>query len=279
LKDPTPNFSSQAFTLLTKEKRERLSIVTGKGGVGKTLFSLALTHSLKAQGLKVKYLSFEDRAPSDLIQTLSLPELKLDSMESAKIYIGEKLKSQTLAGWITSSTFFKSVFHMVPALSDLVMLGHILDMLDRDPLLHLVVDLPSTGHAIAIFESPQNFKDIFGSGILVKDIDRMYGIMSGTNFAKLYILTIPTILAVEEARELYTQIHQRQAIPIVEIMNQSLSHLPLEEETHPFIRKKWEIEKMLLNDKQSFRFVPYSSFHSSADIVKELSLSMQKEGA
>ena len=169
LKAPTSNSLLQPFTLfdLSIEKASRLYLVTGKGGVGKTSFSMALTKKLESQGAKVQYHSFDQPLNSALAKELDLPVLHLDFYESAENYVALKLGSKSVAKWIMKTPFFKSLLNILPGLNHLIFLGNIIYLLEENPDLHIVIDSPSTGHAISILQSTHNFKKIFKTGLLV----------------------------------------------------------------------------------------------------------------
>ena len=98
----------------------------------------------------------------------------MSTAKSAETYIAKKLSSEMVAGWIMKTPFFKSLFNMIPGLGMMILLGHIIEKLQNDPDLHIVMDSPSSGHAITMFESSHNFKEMFGKGMIVDDINRMH---------------------------------------------------------------------------------------------------------
>ena len=180
----------------------RLYIITGKGGVGKTSLSMALTKHLEAQGVNVKYNCFYQTPEPELWRKLSLPVLETDLYSSAEMYIGKKLKSTTIASWIMRTHFFKSLFQMIPGLGHMILLGRLIEEMQNDPTLTIVLDSPASGHALTMFESSSNFKTIFGKGLIVKDIERMQGFLSGERCLKTYVVAIATELALMEAQDL-----------------------------------------------------------------------------
>jgi arsenite-transporting ATPase len=50
---------------------------------------------------------------------------------------------------------------MIPGLGHMILFGHIIDELERDPELHIVIDAPASGHALTMFESTSTFETIF----------------------------------------------------------------------------------------------------------------------
>lgn len=233
----------------------RLTIVTGKGGVGKTTISLALTKNLQSKGLKAKYLSFnealDDNLPLGDLQSLKVPFIPMKLSESTEAYIALKLNSELLASWIMKTPFFNAVFNMVPALGHIIILGHIIKKLIDDPELYIVLDSPSSGHAMTMFESVSNFEEIFGSGALFNDVRMMKSFLSQKGNLKTYICTLPTLLAFQEAKELESHLSSLNMPQAQLILNNSLLELTKnwQVELPEFLESKKEIEQSVLSKR------------------------------
>ena len=247
MKAPISNFSSQGFTHFDK-KAHRLYIFTGKGGVGKTTISLAFTRYLKKQKVNAIYCPF-DQNFNPALWGKTEDFLKLDKKSSMEQYIARKLSSNMIASWVMKSSFFNSMMDMLPSLSCLILLGDLLDRLEKNPDLTLVLDFPSTGHAMTLFESLANFKDIFSIGIIVEDIQRMNQIMMSDNFLKLFIISLPTAMAFHEAMELKDYLQASIFKNNEFVMNDSFIRIPgLKRSSFPaFFNAKLSCEENILN--------------------------------
>jgi arsenite-transporting ATPase len=184
----------------------RLYIFTGKGGVGKTTLAMSFTKQLQSEGKNVLYYCFNQLPEKKLSDAINLPMLNLDLDKSAEIYIARKLNSKTIASWIMMTHFFKSLFQILPALGHMILLGHIIDELEKNPNLIIVLDSPASGHALTMLESSTNFKNIFKTGLIVKDIERMQTFLNDDQNIVIYIIANPSDLAITEARELLSQL-------------------------------------------------------------------------
>lgn len=193
----------------------RLYIFTGKGGVGKTTLAMSFTKQLQLEGKNVLYYCFYQLPEKKLWNALKLPVLELDLEKSAEIYIGKKLNSKTIASWIMMTHFFKSLFQILPALGHMILLGHIIDELEKNPDLIIVLDSPASGHALTMFESSTNFKNIFKTGLIVKDIERMQNFLNTESNIATYIIANPTDLAITEARELQKELSEKTSSIII----------------------------------------------------------------
>jgi arsenite-transporting ATPase len=275
LKVTTANSSSTAST---RSKPARLTVFTGKGGVGKTSVALAYALALKDEGYRVLYNSFDQLPNTSLVQNLDIPCLSLSLEESAKEYMGRKLGSTMVAHWIMKTPFFSSLLNMLPGLGQMILFGHLLAQIQDDPTLHIVLDSPSSGHAMTMFESSHNFKEIFRTGPLVQDIERMHAFMSDTNNLKTVIITTPSPMAVSEGLELQGQFLELGLKHVSLLLNDSLMKCSAiqnsnPEELPPFIKKKIQLEidsTSRLGSELSV-ILPHSASDGQEEIIRYLS--------
>lgn len=251
----------------------RLYIITGKGGVGKTTLSLSLAKKLTEDGKKVLYNSFDQEDQSELCSELSTPSLHLELEKSAEIYMGKKLGSEIVASWIMKTPFFKSLFNMIPGLGHMILLGHVIDLLEADPELTIILDSPSSGHAMTMFESSHNFKEIFGSGLLVEDINRMHRFIYGEGTLKNYIVSLPTKMALNEAKEVKDHLAELNFANTEVLINDCLSPLLSDKEDLPeFLQIKNSLEKDVIEEYKGIatKIVPHSLGESFQAVILDL---------
>ncbi|MAF78629.1 MAG: hypothetical protein CME63_13065 [Halobacteriovoraceae bacterium] len=284
MKEDTTNSLLLPSILSSKENPEkRLFIVTGKGGVGKTTLAMAFAKYLKdSDSRKVLYNSFDQPLPEGLLKELSIPYFKLCMDTSAKEYIGKKLHSETVAGWIMKTPFFSSLFNMLPGLGHMILLGHIINMLEEDPELTIVIDSPSSGHAITMFESPLNFRDMFRTGLIVNDIDRMEDFLFKNKHLQVLIAALPTLMATQEAKDLAVELEQRNVKDPLFILNDLLhlnsavqnsqntneDHSQNNDELPQFIKEKCKLELEVLKElDQSWNPIAHFSETNNKNLV------------
>lgn len=257
-------------------KSKQLYIVTGKGGVGKTTLSLALSLMFQKLGKKIKYNCFDQVPFFQTTEHLNIPLLHLNLDDSLKIYVGRKLHSEMIASIVLKTPFFKSTFSMIPGLGQMILLGHIVDLLESDPDLTIIIDSPSSGHAMTMIESMEIFKNIFSSGILVKDIIRMENFIFNENKAEIIISALPTNMAINEAIDLKKFFTEKGVRDIAIVLNESLKHNQLIQDNYadlpPFLKKKIENEVEVLETFKDHiqSVIPYIFKNSSEQIVMEL---------
>lgn len=255
---------------------KRLYIVTGKGGVGKTIVSLAMTKHLLGKGKKVLYNHFDQDPPQKLCEKLDIPVITLEENESLKTYVGKKLHSQNLGSWVVKVPFFHSLFNIIPGLKNLVILGHLIDKLNEDPDLTIVLDSPSSGHVLTLFETPRNFKKIFKSGPLVEDIYKINKMTQDPEVLKTIILFLPTLMALNEGRELQTKIKTLDYSSPTLVMNNSFYHQLKDQDGLPdFLKNKLGLEEEVVtwyekNLGELKHPIPHIFEEKAKDIVEKL---------
>lgn len=258
----------------------RLYIFTGKGGVGKTTVAMAFTKYLQSKNINVKYNCFHQLPEKALQAELHLPTIELKLETSAETYIGKKLNSTTIASWIMKTSFFKALFQMIPGLGHMILLGHLIDELDKDPSLVIVLDSPASGHALTMFESTSNFKTIFKTGLVVKDIERMQRFLKGENNLKTHVITLATELSLSEAMDLKNELDNNLTDTDAHtdmIVNDSFKkffekHLIDGSVLPDFLKQKIELEKDIVS---KFYTLPHIDRTSPTQIVSELSHYME----
>jgi arsenite-transporting ATPase len=259
----------------------RLYIFTGKGGVGKTTLSMAFTKYLESLGANVKYNCFHQTPERILQQQLKLPTLEIQIETSSEIYIARKLNSKTIASWIMKTHFFKALFQMIPGLGHMILLGHLIDELEKDPTLVIVLDSPASGHALTMFESSSNFKRIFKAGLVVKDIDRMQRFLQGENNLRTHVITLATELSLSEAADLKNELDNNLPETLAHsslIINDSFKKFfelkKVDESKLPdFLKQKIELESNIINQ---YITLPHVETLKPYDVVIELSEFMER---
>lgn len=260
-------------------------IVTGKGGVGKTTQALALCKYLQENtSKKVIYAYFKTSSIKEtekdldqghkLAQELGLEYLGLELKESARTYITKKLKSSIVASWIVKTPFFKALINMLPGFSYLIYLGKLLEIIHDSKLETIVVlDSPSSGHALTMLEATQNFQEIFGSGIVFEDTKKMLKLLTTPGFAQVDIICLPTAMAIHEGIELKEEITKALSIE-KHIFCNNVLNLPnsAPDELPEFLNKKISGEKEVLEKYQAE--IKAQSYHCPSLDPKEIVLSI-----
>ena len=265
---------------------KRLYIITGKGGVGKTTTALALTKHLNSQGSKARYLNFTTTSLSSansstserqeilLAQKMGIPFTALNLLECSQGYVGKKMKSQTIAKWVVRTPFYKALMSMLPGFNYLIYLGKTLEILKEDEELTFVLDSPSSGHALTMLEATKNFGEIFQSGLLFEDTQKMKRLLHSEGFAQINILSLPILMAVNEGLELRESLCEIAQIETKLFCNNSFKSLEGVGELRlpPFLEAKLEVERAIeeRHGGQITSFIKHSLSNLDEQIVEDL---------
>lgn len=262
------------------EEFKKLYIITGKGGVGKTTTAFALCKYLQKHNRKTYYIYLgsstlrekkENHLPEkDMAQNLGIDFQELDLAESAQTYIAKKLKSSMVASWVVKTPFFKALVNMMPGFSYLIYLGRILEMIKDAPEdITIVLDSPSSGHALTMLESTKNFQEIFQSGVVFEDTKTMLSLLSAPNFAQVNIICLPTQMAIHEGIELAQEISKTIDIQKKIFCNNLLSD---DVELPDFLQQKLENERIVLEENKTHidGIIPHCPSLETREIIESI---------
>ena len=132
---------------------KKLIFICGKGGVGKTSVSKALALTLSKKGLKTLWVAFEDplKPPGELLEiSPTLWHLNCESITAFEEYVGLKIGVPSLTKIFLQNKLMRYMAKAAPGIHDLVLLGKI--WFERKNYDHIVLDMPSTGYGLAMFQ-------------------------------------------------------------------------------------------------------------------------------
>ena len=207
----------------------RLVVVTGKGGVGKSTVSAALAASAARAGKRV--LVCEVNAPERVAPLLGarpagaaiqearpgLSTVDVTPAEAMREYGLMILKFRTIYEAVFENRLVRHFLRMVPSLGELVMLGKILHEARAEergrPRWDLViVDAPSTGHAVQLLRVPRAMLGMAPPGPLRHDAQWMHEWLLDPARTALAIVTLPEEMPVNEAIDLDQQLRGQVGI-------------------------------------------------------------------
>lgn len=240
-------------------KPNRLYIFTGKGGVGKTTLSRAFVRTLNQQNCEAVYLTFKNSSLGDThggnseVVRHGVKEVQLDLEDCARGYIERRVNSKMVASWIVKTPFFRALINMMPGFSYLIYLGKMLEMGRDNPNLIIVLDAPASGHALTMLEATANFRNIFESGIVFEDTNKMLSLLNNPDYTKIHIVSLPSLMSWQEALELRSGMKERTPVDIYITVNNCLFPL-VENELDQLpvgLRDKALNEKKLVDENKS----------------------------
>ncbi len=223
-----PRYSGVVAQKLAEFLEKRFIVVTGKGGSGKSLLSVALAHKIAQTGKTVWLVELgrkRDRAFTRLPELVGLAEVPhratsttlphsetqiycsvMDPAQSLGEYVDLKLPTGGLAGILLNNRVTASFLEVVPGLPDLVSLGKLWHSLTQETAKFkpdcIILDGPASGHGIALLQAPRNFQKITKIGPIYRDSSEMVNFFTDPEQTGIAITTLPEEMSLQETLDL-----------------------------------------------------------------------------
>jgi anion-transporting ArsA/GET3 family ATPase len=200
----------------------RLVILSGKGGVGKSVVGLALALAARGRGKRVLLVEvaapmeaarYLGRPPSGPRETEVLPGLHTVNLDPAGVmdeYVRQTVKVDMLSRRVLQSPIYSRFFAAAPGLKDLMLLGKVMvleearERFSRRPRYDLiVVDAPATGHGLSLLKVPIAASEAVPIGPVGHNARRILRLLRDRQKTALAIVAVPEEMAVVEAVEFH----------------------------------------------------------------------------
>jgi anion-transporting ArsA/GET3 family ATPase len=200
---------------------QRLWVVSGKGGVGKSTISAALALASAQSGLRtlVCEVNVKERISASLERPAAGPQLtqidpnlwavNVQPQEAMREYALMILKFQTLYKAVFENRVVRYFLRFVPSLQELVSLGKILFHLQevrpdgRPRWERIVLDAPATGHAISFLSVPQVLLDTVPPGPMAREVRTMRDLLVDPSMTAAVLVSLPEEMPINETIELH----------------------------------------------------------------------------
>lgn len=215
----------------------RLAFVLGKGGVGKTTVTSALTLGLADAGHRTLLIEVGSEQRSAALFTATPPvhgeptevrpglfSISIDVEKSIEEHLAMQLKVRPLVELMVRSRVFHAVAQAAPGLAELVTLGKIWNLAtlvrgDAPVWDRLVVDCPATGHGIALLDVAGRISELAGSGPIRDQAHTIELVIHHPAATGIVVVAQPEELAVSEALEAVQTLRSRDLPVAAAIMN------------------------------------------------------------
>ena len=198
----------------------RLVILSGKGGVGKSVVGTALALAARARGKRILFIEVDapltasrylGGAPVGGRETEVRPGLSIVNLVPADVmdeYVRDVVRVDLIARKVLSSPIYRRFFAAAPGLPELMVLGKIMTLVEertgwpRRPKYDLViVDAPATGHGLAFLRVPLVASNAVPVGPVGSNARRILALLRDPAKTALAIVAQPEEMAVVEALE------------------------------------------------------------------------------
>jgi anion-transporting ArsA/GET3 family ATPase len=225
--------------LLDELLSRRLIVLSGKGGVGKSVVGAALALAARARGRRV--LLVEVSAPVEAARLLGgppskgretevLPGLSTVNLDSSAVmdqYVRHVVPVDLLARRILASPVYRRFFAAAPGLRELMVLGKIMVLeeararLSRKPAWDLiVVDAPATGHGLAFLKVPLAASRAIPVGPVGHNARRVLKLLRDAKRTAVVVVAVPEEMAVVEALEFHRlAVEELEVEPAAAVLN------------------------------------------------------------
>ena len=183
---------------------QRVLIVAGKGGVGKSAVAGSLALLAARSGLRALLVSFD-------AETIEVPAHEL--LERVTVTPGNALTDYLaskgmglISRQLAKSGIVELVATTAPGLDDLLVLGRIKAFENELRADIIIVDGPAAGHAIDLVRAPLQLKRALSSGPIAQQADEVLAMLADGSRCKILMVTTPAMTPVQETMEAATEL-------------------------------------------------------------------------
>ena len=205
---------------------KRLTFVTGKGGTGKTAVCVGLGRALARRGKRVLLLEVDCPRPnlpsyfggdSSYEPRVLAPRIEganIDFFSALGSYVRSVVPMKRVVGMVLKNKVVQIFLTATPGARELVILSRIWE-LSFDPRWdHIIVDMPASGHAVALFRTPLLAGRAFERGPLRRRASEIVSRFSDREVASLVFAALPGEMPINETIETYETLREMGLPPV-----------------------------------------------------------------
>ena len=200
--------------------RERLIVVSGKGGVGKTVVASTIADLCAREG-KTALVSFDgqtDRHPIFDVPLTYEPQeaasnlwvLRVDAFAAIREYVRRKVPFSGMYDTFLKSRMFRDFAEAAPGFEELMCLGKLYDLATDSDFSKVVFDAPATGHLKTLIDVPEATLKAVLVGPLNHNARKIQDLLMNPERTRVVLTTLAEEMAVREAMELEAFLDERR---------------------------------------------------------------------
>ena len=174
----------------------KVTVVAGKGGVGKTTVTALLARAAADAGRRVITVELDGK-PTLAELVGDVPLLALSAPLALEEYLREHGFSR-IAKRLAASGVIDVVSTAAPGIDDLVVLGKIKQLERSGDWDTIVVDGPAAGHAVTMLTSPAGLRDAVSSGPVRAQAEDVLAMLTDAGRCQVALVTLAETTPVNE---------------------------------------------------------------------------------
>jgi anion-transporting ArsA/GET3 family ATPase len=196
---------------------KRIALLVGKGGVGRTSCACALALAAHSRGLRTLLLEIDYSAGTSHV-ALALGEAdltevprraaagmwlaRLSAQEGHRRFLRDVLPGGRFVGAALRSRAVRAFLEAAPSFQEMGWYYHLLTLLDDAEYDRVFLDMPATGHALALTSLPEVLLRLVERGPVAEALRRGQGFLLNPAHTAAWVVTLPELLPATEALEL-----------------------------------------------------------------------------
>jgi anion-transporting ArsA/GET3 family ATPase len=194
----------------------RVTVVAGKGGVGKTTVTAVLCRAAASAGMRVLAVELDGK-PVLAELCGDLPHLAL----SAQLALEEYLRDHgfgRVAKRLSSSGVIDVVSTAAPGIDDIVVLGKIKQLARSGDWDAIVVDGPAAGHAVTMLTSAAGLRNAVSGGPVRTQADEVLEMLHDPSRLQVALVTLAETTPVNETIETAFALEDRVGVRLAPVI-------------------------------------------------------------
>jgi anion-transporting ArsA/GET3 family ATPase len=226
--EPPSSAPTRAVAKLGVQLTKRLTLICGKGGVGKTTVACALALRAARSGERVLLAGIDSM--DQISRYFGVPELGLREVELEPDLFGIHLDEQLVFDSFIRKTFrFKAIYRRIlespiyqyftaaaPGIKELIVLDSVQELARhaKPPYQHVLLDCPATGHGLSYLDVGNQTLRTFRFGPLHRKAVAIQNLLTNQSETGVILVTLAEEMPVNEALEQYRALRGRLQIAV-----------------------------------------------------------------